>query len=301
MSLHPSAGLLSPPPESGVLAPRSPARRRRPWPRRGRPTACAPSTTGPRCTAPSGRGPTARSRAAAPTTGSAPRTSTALEPHAPPSPLVIGLPGSAPGRLRATRAPATRCASTRSTRLWYALRGRTSRRFVIARRMQMSPSATLGFSSRASKPPSTSSPSIPSPPIRSPVHLLTLEALRIYQRVLAPEGVLAVHISNRHLDLEPVLGGAGRARRNRCPYQALRRPERLAAAPAVDLVPRGGPHARRGPRCGRSISIAGWVPLGSPGRVRYGRTTTRASCPSSLVVARVGRSRVRGGPSSSPR
>ena len=38
-----------------------------------------------------------------------------------------------------------------------------------------------------------------------PVHLLTLEALRDYLRVLSPGGVLAVHISNRHLDLEPLL------------------------------------------------------------------------------------------------
>ena len=39
-----------------------------------------------------------------------------------------------------------------------------------------------------------------------PVHLLTLEALDDYLRVLDEGGVLAVHISNRHLDLEPLLG-----------------------------------------------------------------------------------------------
>ena len=39
-----------------------------------------------------------------------------------------------------------------------------------------------------------------------PVHLLTLEALQDYLRVLGPDGVLVVHISNRHLDLEPLLG-----------------------------------------------------------------------------------------------
>ena len=38
-----------------------------------------------------------------------------------------------------------------------------------------------------------------------PVHLLTLEAFEEYLRVLAPGGVLAVHISNRHLDLEPLV------------------------------------------------------------------------------------------------
>ncbi|HRI44620.1 MAG TPA: fused MFS/spermidine synthase [Fimbriimonadaceae bacterium] len=39
-----------------------------------------------------------------------------------------------------------------------------------------------------------------------PVHLLTREALRLYLDRLEPGGVLAFHISNRHLDLEPVLG-----------------------------------------------------------------------------------------------
>ena len=39
-----------------------------------------------------------------------------------------------------------------------------------------------------------------------PVHLLTLEAFDDYLRVLEPDGVLVVHISNRHLDLEPLLG-----------------------------------------------------------------------------------------------
>jgi hypothetical protein len=44
-----------------------------------------------------------------------------------------------------------------------------------------------------------------------PVHLLTLESFELYQRHLQPDGVIAVHISNRHLDLEPVvLAAAGR-------------------------------------------------------------------------------------------
>jgi hypothetical protein len=37
-----------------------------------------------------------------------------------------------------------------------------------------------------------------------PVHLLTREALQLYFRHLKPEGILALHISNRYLDLEPV-------------------------------------------------------------------------------------------------
>ncbi len=38
-----------------------------------------------------------------------------------------------------------------------------------------------------------------------PVHLITREAVALYLRKLAPGGLLAFHISNRYLDLEPVL------------------------------------------------------------------------------------------------
>jgi hypothetical protein len=38
-----------------------------------------------------------------------------------------------------------------------------------------------------------------------PVHLMTREALELYLRRLETDGILAFHISNRHLDLEPVL------------------------------------------------------------------------------------------------
>ncbi len=38
-----------------------------------------------------------------------------------------------------------------------------------------------------------------------PVHLLTLEAFAHYQRHLKPDGVIVVHVSNRYLDLHPVV------------------------------------------------------------------------------------------------
>ena len=41
-----------------------------------------------------------------------------------------------------------------------------------------------------------------------PVHLLTREAFVVYFRQLQPSGILAVHISNRYLNLEPVMGRA---------------------------------------------------------------------------------------------
>jgi SAM-dependent methyltransferase len=44
-----------------------------------------------------------------------------------------------------------------------------------------------------------------------PVHLLTREAMQLYFRHLAPDGILAVHISNRYLDLRPVIEGETQA------------------------------------------------------------------------------------------
>ena len=38
-----------------------------------------------------------------------------------------------------------------------------------------------------------------------PVHLLTREALALYLRHLAPDGVIAFHVSNQYIDLEPVI------------------------------------------------------------------------------------------------
>lgn len=44
-----------------------------------------------------------------------------------------------------------------------------------------------------------------------PTHLLTREALQIYLRHLRPDGLIAIHISNRHVDLEPVTRGLAEA------------------------------------------------------------------------------------------
>ncbi len=43
-----------------------------------------------------------------------------------------------------------------------------------------------------------------------PTHLLTLEAMQLYLRQLKSDGVLAVHITNRYLDLRPVVAAAAR-------------------------------------------------------------------------------------------
>jgi SAM-dependent methyltransferase len=44
-----------------------------------------------------------------------------------------------------------------------------------------------------------------------PVHLLTQEAMQLYFHHLKPDGILAIHISNRYLDLAPVLLGESKA------------------------------------------------------------------------------------------
>ena len=44
-----------------------------------------------------------------------------------------------------------------------------------------------------------------------PLHLLTREAFETYRRTLSPEGVLLVHVSNRFLDLEPVVAAIAKS------------------------------------------------------------------------------------------
>ena len=100
-----------------------------------------------------------------------------------------------------------------------------------------------------------------------PVHLLTEEAFRTYLRVLAPEGILAVHISNRHLDLEPVVaaiadrtGLAGRIKR----YSAPEDLEESMASTSSNVVVLARDEATLG-----ALDLdAGWVPLGAPDRMR---------------------------------
>lgn len=44
-----------------------------------------------------------------------------------------------------------------------------------------------------------------------PIHLLTQEAMAIYLRKAAPEGLIALHVSNRHLELSSVVAGIAAA------------------------------------------------------------------------------------------
>ena len=47
-----------------------------------------------------------------------------------------------------------------------------------------------------------------------PLHLLTAQALALYRRHLAPGGILAFHISNQHVDLEPAIALLAQGRRH---------------------------------------------------------------------------------------
>ncbi|MDD5060603.1 MAG: hypothetical protein PHY35_05730, partial [Candidatus Omnitrophica bacterium] len=42
-----------------------------------------------------------------------------------------------------------------------------------------------------------------------PPHLITVEAIREYKRVLNPNGIILIHVSNRVFDLKPVIYSAG--------------------------------------------------------------------------------------------
>lgn len=83
-----------------------------------------------------------------------------------------------------------------------------------------------------------------------PIHLLTREAIQLYLSVLKPAGILTFHVSNRHLDLVPVLarhaadfGLRGRVQLFTDLSDSQRRDKKfdtevvLIAGPAVDLAP----------------------------------------------------------------
>ena len=100
-----------------------------------------------------------------------------------------------------------------------------------------------------------------------PVHLLTVEAFQSYLHVLAPEGVIAVHISNRHLDLQPVLaalvqrlGLAARIRK----YVASKDQPSPRPSESSELVVLARAEATL-----QALELgASWVPLESPRQVR---------------------------------
>jgi hypothetical protein len=91
-----------------------------------------------------------------------------------------------------------------------------------------------------------------------PVHMLTREAMRLYRAKLTPRGVLALHISNRYADLEPVVGELARDAGLVCLAQA-ERPGGSLRAP-TKIPSRWAVMARRPADLGRLTADPRWHP-----------------------------------------
>ena len=101
-----------------------------------------------------------------------------------------------------------------------------------------------------------------------PIHLLTEEAFRIYLRVVASDGIIAVHISNRHLDLEPLLAALAERMGVAARIKLYHAPE-TSEAPTP---PASSSHLvvlARDESALQALDLdSGWAELGSPDRVR---------------------------------
>jgi hypothetical protein len=84
------------------------------------------------------------------------------------------------------------------------------------------------------------------------VHLLTREAFELYFRHLRPDGVLAIHVSNQYLNLNPVVAGAA-----------------AALHKEAVLINNSDNHAQ-------GVYAASWIVLGNPSGF-YGRQKMEAS------------------------
>ncbi len=92
-----------------------------------------------------------------------------------------------------------------------------------------------------------------------PVHLLTREALGAYKRALAADGVLLLHLSNRHLVLPPVVAGVAHAAGMTTTYRADTKAgfDEVHKAAATWAVVSSGTEARE-----RLVAMGnGWTPL----------------------------------------
>ncbi len=88
-----------------------------------------------------------------------------------------------------------------------------------------------------------------------PVHLLTREAMAMYLEKLAPGGWLALHLSNLHLDLRPVVAGLARDAGLACLFQEDDEPAPGKTASRWAVLARSPEDLERLDRSGR------WAPL----------------------------------------
>ncbi len=98
-----------------------------------------------------------------------------------------------------------------------------------------------------------------------PTHLLTREALAAYVRALGPQGILAVHVSNRYLDLEPIVAELARDARlqglvGRDLSGAATREVAVTTSKWIAL-------ARDSSALGTLAGLKGWAPLKATGAV----------------------------------
>jgi hypothetical protein len=126
-------------------------------------------------------------------------------------PHKVGVMGLARGQWPPSAAPVTNTASTRSIRV--PILARTELTFVPDSPAHIEILMGDARLSLERQPPQDfdilmmdafSGDSIP-------VHLITREAFALYYRHLKPSGIIAVHISNKYLDLEPILARAAEA------------------------------------------------------------------------------------------
>jgi spermidine synthase len=82
-----------------------------------------------------------------------------------------------------------------------------------------------------------------------PVHLLTDEAFSVYDQHLKPGGVIAVHISNRYLDLEPVVARVAREHEYHGIVAVRTEEVFLAYAPSVWVLLSKDPEFAKGSPC----------------------------------------------------
>ena len=107
-----------------------------------------------------------------------------------------------------------------------------------------------------------------------PVHLITSEAVAIYQRHMKPGGVIAFHVTNRFLDLVPVVEALADAQRSARGLDRRRRRRRRSAAAATGCCSREDAGAARRARArGRRDADRA-----APRLARSGPTTSTTSC-----------------------
>ncbi|MFH1724370.1 MAG: fused MFS/spermidine synthase [Elusimicrobiota bacterium] len=94
-----------------------------------------------------------------------------------------------------------------------------------------------------------------------PVHLLTREALKLYRSRLTEEGLIAMHISNRYLDLAPLISGLARELGF---YGAVTELKSEKAAPEKGLTPSRWAVLSRDRSAVRLLEEAGWQALPAP-------------------------------------